>query len=131
MRSGTTLLVALRNEREECKNQIYDRGFYPVVATKGTDLYKRYEDTKCRLSSITQKLYRQRFDRAVRDFHDSVDMIKIARQLNGNTTTEILTISTVEFEIRARGTIAGILFKPFKNDQARIKLIYTLARLCR
>lgn len=46
-------LVALHNEQEECKNRIYDRGFYPVVAAKGTDLYKRYEVIKRKTSSIT------------------------------------------------------------------------------
>ncbi|KAF2194702.1 hypothetical protein K469DRAFT_547808 [Zopfia rhizophila CBS 207.26] len=113
-------LVALRNEREECKNQIYDQGFYPVIAAKGTSLYKQYEDIKRKVSSRYQKLHRQRFEKAVRDFHDSVDTTEIARQLSGNATIEVLTLPTVEFEIRERATIAGMLFKPFKNNHARI-----------
>ena len=100
------------------------------MVAKGTDLYKRYKDIKCKISSTTQKLYRQRFDKAICSFHNSVDMIEMARQVNGNTTTEILTIPTVEFEIRERGTIAGMLSKPVGNNKARIKFIYTLARLC-
>lgn len=100
------------------------------MATKGTNLYKRYKDIKHKISSTTQKLYRQRFDKAIRDFHNLVDTIEIARHLNGNTTIEILTIPTVDLEIRGRGAIAGMLFKPFKNNKARIKFIYTLARLC-
>lgn len=60
-----------------------------------------------------------------------VDTVERARHLNRNTTTEILTIPTVEFKIQERGSIAGMLFKPFKNNKARIKFIYTLARLYR
>ena len=77
-----------------------------------------------------QKLYRERLEKAIRELHDSIDTIEIARQLSGKAATEILTLPTAEFEIRERATIAAMLFKPFKNDKARIKFIYTLARLC-
>ena len=69
-------------------------------------------------------------DKAIHEFHDSVDTNEIARQLNGTPATEVLTLPTVEFEIQERATIARMLFQPFKNDKARIKFIYTLARLC-
>jgi hypothetical protein len=124
-------LVALRNERENFKNQIYDQGYYPITTAEGTELYKRYKDAKRKISSTYQKLHRQRFDKAILDFHESVDTIEIARQLSRNTATDVLALPTVEFEIRERATVAGMLFKPFTNDKARTKFIHALARLCR
>jgi hypothetical protein len=44
-------LAMLRKEREVYKEQLYDQGFYPLLKGEGTDLYKKYEDTKRKLSS--------------------------------------------------------------------------------
>jgi hypothetical protein len=70
-------------------------------------------------------------DKAIRDFHDSVDTIEIAKQLSGATATDVLALPTVVFEIRERATVAGMLFKPFEDEKARIKFIRALARLRR
>lgn len=123
-------LVALRKKRVEYKNQLHSQGFYPISKAEGTDLHKQYENCKRMISKTYQKLHRERLDKAIHEFHDSVDTNEIARQLNGTPATEVLTLPTVEFEIRERATIAGMLFQPFKNDKARIKFIYALARLC-
>jgi hypothetical protein len=42
---------------------------------------------------------------------------------------KVLTLPAVEFELRERGTIAGMLFKPFQDDKARKKFVQTLATL--
>ncbi|KAF2845010.1 hypothetical protein T440DRAFT_502719 [Plenodomus tracheiphilus IPT5] len=47
-------LIILRNERQVYKNQLYDRKFYPLVEGEGTDLYKKYEDTKRKIGSTYQ-----------------------------------------------------------------------------
>jgi hypothetical protein len=43
---------------------------------------------------------------------------------------KVLTLLAVEFELRERGTIAGMLFKPIQDDNTRIRFVRTLARLC-
>lgn len=68
-------------------------------------------------------------EKAIREFHNSINIIKIARQLSGKAATEVLILPTTRFEIQKWATIAAILFKPFKNDKARIKFVYTLAQL--
>jgi hypothetical protein len=123
-------LATLRKEREVYKEQLYNKGFHPLSKGKGTDLYGKYEDTKRKLSSTYHKLYRERLESAVRDFHDSIDTIEIAKQLSGMAADKVLTLPAVEFELRERGTIAGMLFKPIQDDKARIKFVRTLARLC-
>lgn len=124
------ILVALREKREKYKKMLKDKGFYPLAAGKGTRLYKKYEKTNRKLASAYQKLHRIRLNEVIRKFHDSIDTIEIARQLSGKPATEVLTLPKVEFELRSRAAIAGMLSKPFKDDRERLIFTRTLARLC-
>ncbi|KAH6875173.1 hypothetical protein BKA58DRAFT_418766 [Alternaria rosae] len=112
-------LAILRKEREVCKEQLYNQGFYPLSKGEGTDLYKKYKETKRKISSTYQKLYRERLESAVREFHKSINTIKIARQLSRMAAEKVLTLPAVKFKLRERGTIAGMLFKPIQDDKAR------------
>jgi hypothetical protein len=123
-------LAVLRKERETYKGQLHDQGFQPLSKGQGTDLYKKYEDTKRKIGSTYQRLYRERLDAAYNEFHESIDTIEIARQLSGKAAVEVLTLPAVEFELRERATIAGMLFKPIQDDKARVRFVRTLARLC-
>lgn len=122
--------MALREERERCKTQLYDQGFYPLAQGEGPDLYERYENTKRKISSTYQNMYRERLEAAIREFHESINTIEIARQLSRKAATKVLTLPAIEFELRERATIASMLFKPIQNDKARIMFVRTLARLC-
>ena len=66
-------------------------------------------------------------DKTIREFHDLIDMFKIAKQLNRKAMTKVLTLLTVKFEIQKQAAISSILFKLIKNDKAHVKFIYTLA----
>ena len=44
-------LRALRDEQEEYKNRIYDKGLYPITKAKGTKLYQQYKETKWNIST--------------------------------------------------------------------------------
>jgi hypothetical protein len=120
-------LAVLRKEREMYKGQLHDQGFLPL--SKGTDLYKKNEDTKRKIGSTYQRSYRERLESAICEFHESIDTIEIARQLSGMAAAEVLTLPAVEFELRERATIAGMLFKPILDDKARVRFVRTLARL--
>ncbi|KAH7116690.1 hypothetical protein B0J11DRAFT_509721 [Dendryphion nanum] len=125
------VLVSLREEREAYKKELYEHGFYPLSEATGTCLYNKYEKVNREIGSTYQKLQRIRLDLAIREFHDSIDTIDIARQLNGKPAAEVLTLPTVEFEFQERAFVASILFKPFENEKTRIQFISTLAGLCR
>ena len=124
------LLVALRDKRDKYKNERYKQGFRPLVQAQETSLYADYESTIRRIGSTTEKLRRERLKEAIRTFHNSIDAIEIDKQLSGKPATEILTLSTPEFGRQERGTVANMLSKPFKNDQACVRHIRTLTRLC-
>ncbi|KAI1663873.1 DUF3435 containing protein [Pyrenophora tritici-repentis] len=121
-------LTILRKEREVYKEQLYNQGFYPLSKGEGTDLYKKYEETKRKIGSTYQRLYRERLESAVREFHESIDTIEIARQLSGMAAEKVLTLPAVEFELRERGTIAGMLFKPIQDEKARMASSLELIR---
>jgi hypothetical protein len=123
-------LAALRKERETYKGQLHDQGFRPLSQGQGTDLYSMYEDTKRKIGSTYQRLYKNRLDSAIHGFHESIDTVEIARQLSGKPAVEFLTLPAVEFELRERAIIAGMLFKLFRDDKARVKFVCTLAKLC-
>ena len=74
-------------------------------------------------------MHRERLDKAIREFYNLINTLKIAKQLSGKAVTKVLTLPTVEFKIRERAAIAGMLFKLIKNDKACVKFIRTLARL--
>ncbi|KAF2726606.1 hypothetical protein EJ04DRAFT_391195, partial [Polyplosphaeria fusca] len=105
-------LVALRVERTRYKEQLYAQDYYPLAAAKGTDLYKKYMDTNSKISSTYQKLHRERLTVAIREFHNTIDSIEIAKQLCGEAATEVLRLPAVEFELRERATVANMLFEP-------------------
>jgi hypothetical protein len=65
-------------------------------------------------------LRRERLKEAIKTFYDLIDAIEIEKQLSGKPVTEVLTLPTLEFELRERATIANMLSKPFKNDRARV-----------
>ncbi|KAI1663563.1 DUF3435 containing protein [Pyrenophora tritici-repentis] len=92
-------LTILRKEREVYKEQLYNQGFYPLSKGEGTDVYKKYEETKRKIGSTYQRLYRERLESAVREFHESIDTIEIARQLSGMAAEKVLTLPAVEFEL--------------------------------
>ncbi|KAF2008362.1 hypothetical protein BU24DRAFT_469047 [Aaosphaeria arxii CBS 175.79] len=124
-------LVALREQRDNYKNELYEKGFYPLSKGKTTSIYKKYQETVRKLNSTNQGLCRKRLEKAIREFHTSIDSVEIARQLDGKPTTDLLTKPAVSFELRERAVIAHMLFKPFENEKARVRFITNFARLCK
>lgn len=125
------LLRDLRMERELYKNQLRDAGYYPAAMGKGTVLYERYEATKRKIGSTYQRLHKQRLNMAIREFHDSIDTIEIAKQLSGQAAGDVLTLPTSEFELEERATVANMLFNPVQTDGTRVQFVRVLIRLCR
>ncbi|KAF1948656.1 hypothetical protein CC80DRAFT_358345, partial [Byssothecium circinans] len=49
---------------------------------------------------------------AIREFHNTINRIKIAKQLHGSAAIEVLTLLVIKFKLRERATVANMLFKP-------------------
>lgn len=124
------LLVSLREERTRLKEELYKQGFATLLEAKGTALHQKYLGVNREIVSTYQRLSRETIDAIIRDFHDSVDTIEVARQLSGKAATDVLTLPATDFELSERAAIAGMIFKPFPNENARIKFPWMLARLC-
>ena len=125
------VLVALREDREECKEELRSQGHWPLVKAQGTKLYEKYSEITKDIGSTYQSLRRTKLAGVIKAFHDSIDTIEIARQLNGKAAEEVLTLPSIEFELRVRASIAGMLFKPVKDDKSRVQFIRSLASLCK
>ncbi|KAF9729941.1 hypothetical protein PMIN01_11874 [Paraphaeosphaeria minitans] len=111
--------------------QLRDAGHYPAVKGKGTEPYKKYEEAKRKIARTNQRLHKQRLNLAIREFHDSIDTIHIAKQLSGQAAAEALTLPVTEIELKERASVASMLFRPVRNDGMRVKLVRLVIRLCR
>jgi Protein of unknown function (DUF3435) len=129
-------LVKLRDKRKRYKKKIYDHGYYPLSAAKGTHLYDRYKEYDRKANSKANTLRIQRRKQAIRDFHDTIDEIEINRQLDGIPIPEILTRPVTQYELRERASIVSLMslsLNELDEEQAlkiRIKFVYKLSRLC-
>ncbi|KAI9668710.1 MAG: hypothetical protein M1817_005194 [Caeruleum heppii] len=121
---------SLETSEKRTKDSFMTKASIQLSKGQETDLYQKCEDMKRKIGSTYQRLYRERLESAIREFHDSIDTIEIARQLSGKAATEVLTLPAVEFGLRERAAIASMLFKPIRDDKARVRFVHTLARLC-
>jgi hypothetical protein len=122
-------LVALRNERAAYKQQLKAQGNSLLSITEKELLRKKYEQTGHKIVNVRQRILRLRLKEVIREFHDSIDTIEIAKQLNGKEAREAIMLPAIEFEFPERGIIAALLFKPASTEQIRIKFVYAMARL--
>ncbi|KAI9868969.1 MAG: hypothetical protein M1813_002792 [Trichoglossum hirsutum] len=129
-------LVKLREERDQYRVKIYRNQYDNIEAAEGTKLFSRYKTTECKINNMSIKLRRERLDRALQDFHDSIDTIEINKQLNGSATADVLISSTVQYELRERAAIMKLLSQQLDElDEENVLKIRTvficnLAKLC-
>lgn len=123
-------MVSLREERTRLREELYKQGYATLCEAKGSTLHQNYLETNREIVSTYQRLSRETLDALIRDFHDSVDTLEVARQLSGKAATDVLTLPATDFELPERAAIASIIFKPFPDENARINFPWILARLC-
>ncbi|KAF1935000.1 hypothetical protein EJ02DRAFT_487434, partial [Clathrospora elynae] len=92
-------LAILCKEQEAYKAQLHGQGCRPLSKGKGTNLCNKYKDTKQKMSSTYQRLYREQLESAVRKFYELINTIEIARQLSRMAADKVLTLPAVEFEL--------------------------------
>lgn len=77
-----------------------------------------------------------RLEQVIPKFHDTIDTIEVNKQLQGVLAAEVLTPSTVEYELKERAMVAKLYFMSLDNlDEGQVlqvcvKLVRNLIKLC-
>jgi hypothetical protein len=136
--SNDPQLLELGKTRRTCMAKIKDLGYPTIKAAEGTAWYKRHRDVQADINSLKRQLTDSRLQEAIREFHDTIDTIEVNKQLQGLTPpTEVLTPSTIVYELKERATVAKIFFQSLYNlterqvFQVRARLTRNLIKLCK
>jgi hypothetical protein len=129
-------VVKLVELREKYVRKIKRRGYPTIKAAEGTLWYERHGETQRELNSLKEKLSSELLEKTIDEFHESVHTIEVERQLRGiRLASDVLTPSTIEYELEERAVVARLLFKPTEDldedhvYQVRIKLVQSLVQL--
>src|SRR5437762_3299989 len=114
--SNDRRVLKLCQRRQYCADKIKkDLGFPTIKAAKGTEWYQRHEAIQADINNLKRQLSDACLNQAIQEFHDTIDTIEINNQLQGIMPTEVLTPSTMEYEIEERATAAKLFFKSLDN----------------
>jgi hypothetical protein len=130
-------LLRLYRRRDKVAKKIKKK-YSPMRAAEGTRRYERHQRLQRRINCLQQKLRTERFDKAQADFWKTIYTEIVDKQLQGVLpSTEPLTLSTMEYELEERDTIAK-LFLECRDDlkehqlfQLRMDIMRNLIILCR
>ncbi|KAI9785532.1 MAG: hypothetical protein M1839_009273 [Geoglossum umbratile] len=115
--SNDRRLLKLCRKRQYCANKIKEELGFPTIKAR--------------------QLSDARLSQAIQGFHNTIDTIEINNQLQGIMPTDVLTPSTIEYELKERAAAAKLFFKSLDNlDESQVfriraKLIRNLIRLCK
>ncbi|CZT52687.1 uncharacterized protein RSE6_14042 [Rhynchosporium secalis] len=117
--------------------KIKEEGYATIKAAKDTFWYKKHHKAQQKINCRKTQLKNELLNRAINDFHETVHVDEVDRQMRGILPdNEVLTPSTIEYELEERATVAKLLFQPLDElheDQAfdiRVQLVLALAQLC-
>jgi hypothetical protein len=120
-------LVALRNKRDTYRKQLKAQGDSLLSAAEKEILREKHKQAGNEIANVRQRLLRLRLKQEICKFYDSIDIIEIAKQLNGKEAREAIMQLAIEFEFPERGIIAAVLFKLILTEQIRIEFVYAMA----
>ncbi|PVH68523.1 hypothetical protein DL98DRAFT_522703 [Cadophora sp. DSE1049] len=117
--------------------KIKEDGYSTIKAAKGTFWYKKHQKAQRKINCKKNQLRNALLDNAINDFHETVHVDEVDRQMRGILPEkELLTPSAIEYELEERATVAKLLFQPLDElheDQVfdiRVQLVHALAQLC-
>ncbi|CZS92345.1 uncharacterized protein RAG0_02749 [Rhynchosporium agropyri] len=117
--------------------QIKAEGYSTIKAAKNTFWYKKHQKAQRKINCRKTQLKNELLNRAINDFHETVHVDEVDRQMRGILPdNEVLTPSTIEYELEERATVAKLLFQPLDElheDEVfdiRVQLVHALAQLC-
>ncbi|KAH6704086.1 hypothetical protein BKA61DRAFT_416761, partial [Leptodontidium sp. MPI-SDFR-AT-0119] len=93
--------------------KIKEDGYATIKAAEGTFWYKKHHEAQRKINCKKNKLRNELLDNAINNFHETVHVDEVDRQMRGILPdTEVLTPSTIEYELEERATVAKLLFQP-------------------
>jgi hypothetical protein len=113
------------------------QGYGTRAAAEGTKLAARYDHFKKKADRLNKGLKTERLQRAIREFHESIHVEEVNRQLNGIKPSKVIAPPTIEYELTERARVAQLFSQAadVTSREAlyplRIKLVRTLAQLCK
>ena len=130
-------LVAYCRKKTKALEQWKSQGYRSRQAAEGTKMASRYDYYKKKADSLSKRLKADRLQRAIRDFHGSIHIEEVHRQLSGIKPSTILAPRTIKYELPERAEAARLFSKVADGlsraelDMLRIDLIMTLSQLCK
>ena len=130
-------LVKCRQKRSKVLEAMKSQGYSTRAAAEGTRLAAQYDHYKKKADSLNKMLKSERLQQAIKDFHDSIHIEEINRQLNGTKPSRVIAPPTINYELPERAQVAR-LFSQFADVLTRealyplrMTLVRTMARLCK
>ncbi|KAH7379094.1 hypothetical protein BKA64DRAFT_551894, partial [Cadophora sp. MPI-SDFR-AT-0126] len=78
--------------------------------------YKKHHEAQRKINYKKNKLRNELLDNTINNFHETVHVNEVNRQIRGILPdTEVLTPSTIEYELEERATVAKLLFQPLNE----------------
>ncbi|TGO07583.1 hypothetical protein BTUL_0262g00010 [Botrytis tulipae] len=130
-------ILQLIQKRKESIRKIKARGYPTIKAAANTRWYEKHQAIQAEINNLKSQKSKQLLDNTIKEFHKTVHTIEVDRQLQGILPADILTPSTIEYELEERATIARLLFEPLTGltedqiIQKRIELVQNLIQLCK
>jgi hypothetical protein len=136
IRNNPKLLRLYKRRQRVCKKIKED--FSSIKAAEGTPQYRKQQKLQARINKLKQNLNNNRLEQAIDDFWKMADTDAVNQQLQGIIpSAEVLTPSTIEYELKERATVAKLFFqcgddlKELQLFHMRMEIIQNLVILCR
>jgi hypothetical protein len=99
-------------------------------------LHDRRYERQLKFNSLGQKLHTELLEKSIEEFHETVHILEVNRQIRGILLAPgVLIPSTIKYELEERATVAELLFQPLDDldedqmIQVRLKLVENLVKL--
>jgi hypothetical protein len=131
------MLLGLYQKRSKAAEKI-KQNYSTIKAAEGTPQHKRYKKLLAHINNKKRELRDTLLEEAIKDFFVTIYTEDVNKQLQGILpSTEVLTPSTIKYELEERATVAKLFFechddlKEFQLFQMRMEVIRNLTILCR
>jgi len=130
-------LMKCRQKRSKALEAMKLQGYSTRAAAEGTTLAVQYDHYKKKADCLNKKLKSERLQQAIKDFHDSIHIVEINRQLKGTKPSRVIAPPTINYELPERAQVARLFSQAADvlTREAlyplRMSLVKTMARLCK
>ena len=130
------VLVSYREKRTRILQQMKQQGYRTRADAEGTELAVEYDRYQRMANSLSRKLKSERLQRAIKEFHDSVHVEEIDRQLKGIMPPDVIVAPTLTYDLPERARVAYLFSRAADITGGqdlyalRLDLVRALAQLC-